>query len=180
MVLYFITSNLGKFKEVKEIIPNIEMIDLDLAEIQELDAHIIIKQKLKLAIKKHSGEFFCEDTSLYINSLNGFPGPLIKWLLKSIGDKGTALLVSKYKDKRAIAKTIIGYTNGSDIKFFEGVLEGEIVFPKGSGGFGWDKIFLPIGYNKTLGEMTLEEKNKISMRKIAFEKLRDFLKSREN
>jgi inosine triphosphate pyrophosphatase len=68
MVLYFITGNKNKYLELKKILPDIEMIDLDLSEIQELDAHRIIKNKLEEVMKIKDGEFFCEDTSLYINS----------------------------------------------------------------------------------------------------------------
>ncbi len=238
MTLYFITSNKRKFEEAKKIIPNIEHLELDLLEIQELDAKKIIEEKLNEAMKKHAGELVCEDTSVYINCLNGFPGPLIKWVLESIGHIGLAELVLKYKNHSATAKTIIGYSNGKEIKFFEGILEGEIVMPKGdiensdnyaasssefSNGqfpkrqniikeiihrdFGWDKIFKPKGFmensgnciiycpespmdisersdlinrnihNKTLGEMSIEEKNKISMRMQAFVKLKNYLES---
>jgi XTP/dITP diphosphohydrolase len=47
--------------------------------------------------------------------------------------------------------------------------------PRGERGFGWDKIFKPKGYDKTLGEMSLDEKNKISMRKKALVKLKNYL-----
>jgi len=174
MTLYFITGNKGKFKEVKSIIPSVKQIDLDLPEIQELDPKKVIEEKLKEATKKHKGEFFCEDTSVYINEMNGLPGPLIKWFLKSMGLKGIYGLASKFKSRKAVASTMIGYTNGKKIKFFEGKLKGKITKPKGTG-FGWDPIFQPDGFNKTLGEMSLIEKNKISMRKKALEKLKNYL-----
>lgn len=175
MTLYFITGNENKFKEAAMIIPRIRKLDIDLPEIQELYSKRIIEEKLNAIKKEYIGEFFCEDTSIYINCLNGFPGPLIKWLVKAIKQEGIAELVSKYPDKSAIARTIIGYSNGKEIKFFEGSLEGKIVSPRGTGGFGWDPIFLPKGFTKTLGEMNLEEKNRISMRKQALEKLKDYL-----
>ena len=175
MTLYFITGNKGKLKEVQAIIPEVEQIELDLPEIQELDAKKIIEEKLREAVKKHEGEFFCEDTSVYINCLGGLPGPLIKWFLKSIGDRGIWELVRDKKDRSARAVTCIGYSDGKKIEFFEGEIKGEICEPKGSEGFGWDKIFQPSGYEKSLGEMSREEKNKISMRKIALEKLRSYL-----
>ncbi len=173
--LYFITGNEGKFIEVKSIIPNTEKINLDLAEIQEIDAEKIIKKKLEDAIKFQTGEFFCEDTSLYINCLNGLPGPLIKWFLDKLQLKEISNLVEKYQDNTATAKTIIGYTDGEKTIFFEGRIEGRIVAPNGENGFGWDKIFMPNGTNKTFAEMTIEEKNNFSMRKIALIKLKDYL-----
>ena len=178
MVLHFITGNSNKFREAKSIIPFIEKLDIELPEIQELDPKKVIEEKLKEAIKKYSGEFFCGDTSIYINCLNGFPGPLIKWFLKALGNKGIYELVSKYEDKGVVAKTVIGYADGKTVKFFEGVLKGEIVSPRGKENFGWDPIFKPLGFEKTLAEMSLEEKNEISMRKKALEKLKEYLESK--
>lgn len=173
--LYFITGNKGKFVEAKSIISNVEQIDLDLPEIQDIDAKKIIEEKLQEAVKYNEGEFFCEDTSLYINCLNDLPGPLIKWFLAALGDKGVFDLIERYEDKSAVVKTIIGYTDGEEVVFFEGEVEGEIVSPRGENGFGFDKLFLPTGSDKTFGEMDLEEKNSISMRKKALIKLRDYL-----
>jgi non-canonical purine NTP pyrophosphatase (RdgB/HAM1 family) len=115
-----------------------------------------------------------EDTSLYIEDLKSLPGPLIKWFLKTLGEEGIFnLLKDNYK---AEAKTIIGYAkNKDDIYFFEGSIKGSIVSPRGSNGFGWDKIFQPDGYDKTFAEMTKEEKSEISMRSIATLKLKEFL-----
>ena len=173
--LYFITGNVGKFNEAKSIIPNAEQIDLDLPEIQDIDAKKIIEEKLSEAMKNNSGDFFCEDTSLYFNCLNGLPGPLIKWFLEALGVEGTYNLIDKYSDKTAVAKTIVGYADGDSTVFFEGSIEGEIVSPRGEGGFGWDKLFSPNGSEKSFGEMTLDEKNNFSMRKKALSKLKDYL-----
>ncbi|MBT3398068.1 non-canonical purine NTP pyrophosphatase [archaeon] len=174
MVVYFMTGNKGKFEEVREILESVEQIDLDLPEIQELDSKKVIEHKLNEAIKNQEGEFFCEDTSIYIDALNGFPGPLIKWFMGALGNEGISNLMEKYEGQDATAKTVIGYTDGNGIKFFEGELRGKIVQPKGTG-FGWDPIFQPEGYDVTFGEMDMEEKNKISMRKKALIKLRDYL-----
>jgi non-canonical purine NTP pyrophosphatase (RdgB/HAM1 family) len=174
--LYFITGNKNKFLEVKAIIPEIEQLDLDLEEIQEIDAKKIIEAKIKEALKHHKGSFIIEDTSLYLNCLNGLPGPLIKWFFYKLDNKGIYELVEKLGNNKAEAKTIIGYAkNEKDIHFFEGSIFGEIVKPSGKSNFGWNPIFKPQGHNKTFEEMPIEEKNKISMRKIACEKLKNYL-----
>lgn len=178
--LYFITGNINKFNEAKSIIPEIEQIDFDLPEIQELDSRKIIEEKLNEAIKNNSGNFFCEDTSLYINCLNGLPGPLIKWFLEKLGNKGIYDLISKYENKSAYAKTIVGYVEDGKIIFFEGQVNGKIVEPKSETSFGWDPIFQPEGYEKTFAEMSLEEKNKISMRKEALIKLKNYLMEKKD
>lgn len=178
-MIYFITSNINKFLEAKAIIPELEQLSLDLPEVQELDPKLIIEEKLKEAFKSHSGEFIVEDTSLYLDCLNGFPGPLIKWMLKSISAEGIFNLVNLHKNNGASAKTIVGYSDGKNIFFFEGEIKGKIVAPKGNSGFGWDTIFMPSGF-KTFAEMSKEEKNKISMRKQAFNQLKEFLDSKNN
>jgi inosine triphosphate pyrophosphatase len=173
--LYFITGNLGKFKQAKDILPEIEQIDLDLAEIQELDTKKIIEEKLKEASKNNKNRFVCEDTALSINCLNGFPGPLIKWFSQSLTNKGIYELVSRYNNQSAIVKTILGLSDNGKIIFFEEELKGEMVEPKGEGGFGWDEIFKPEKYNKTLAQMTFKEKQEISPRTRVFLKLKAYL-----
>jgi len=178
MTLYFITGNKNKFNEAKKIIGDIEQIDFDLPEIQEMNAKKIIETKLEEAIKNNKGKFFCEDTSLYINCLKGLPGPLIKWFLKILGTEGIYNLIEKYENKSAIAKTIIGYVDNKNIIFFEGEIKGEIVKPRGETNFGWDPLFQPQGYDKTFAEISFEEKNKISMRKQALIKLKNYLEGK--
>jgi len=174
--LYFITGNKNKFSELNAIIPEIEQLDLDLEEIQETDAKNIIEAKLRKALKKRKGDFIIEDTSLYLDCLNGLPGPLIKWFMQKIGNEGIWKIAENYGNTKAEAKTIIGYAkNEKDIHFFEGSIKGEIVKPSGETTFGWDPIFKPEGHSKTFQEMSKEEKNNISMRRIAAEKLKEHL-----
>jgi inosine triphosphate pyrophosphatase len=175
MTLYFITGNRGKLAEVQSILENVEALDIDLPEIQSLDAQEIIKAKLEEAQKHYTGEFIVEDTSLYFDNLNGLPGPLIKWFLATIGNAGLWQIAQSFGDTQAEAKTMIGYSNAQqEISFFEGTIRGAIVNPRGEG-FGWDPIFMPEGHERTFGEMTLAEKNVLSMRKMAVEKLKKHL-----
>ncbi len=176
MTLYFITGNKHKFEEAQLIIPHITQYKADLVEIQSMDPHEIIKAKLEEACKLNPGkEFFCEDTSLYFEALNGFPGPLIKFFLGSLSAEGIYNLLQKYPSQKAIAKTVIGYSDGNHTHFFEGELDGTITKPSGGGGFGWDPIFTPVGCDVCFAKMPLNEKNKISHRNKAMEKLNAFL-----
>lgn len=173
MQLYFITGNKGKLEEVKALFPNIKQLDIDLPEIQDIDPHNIIKAKLKKAFDHYDGEFIVEDTSLCLDCLNGLPGPFIKWFLKSIGDKGLFEMADKLGNVKAEAKAVFGYAKSrEEIHFFEGTIKGVIVAPRGKNGFGWDSVFQPEGYSKTFGEMYREEKNKISHRFLALQKLK--------
>lgn len=176
MKLYFITGNKAKFEEVKSILPFVEQLDIDLPEIQEVDAREIIRKKLLEALNHAQGEFIVEDTSLYLECLKGLPGPLIKWFLKTIGNSGLAQIAVYFKNTNAEARTIVGYAkNHEEVYFFEGIIKGNVVMPRGDSNFGWGVIFQPLGYEKTFAEMSKEDKNKISMRKLALDKLKNFL-----
>jgi non-canonical purine NTP pyrophosphatase (RdgB/HAM1 family) len=175
--MFFITNNDKKFLEVANILPHIEQLRTDLDEIQELDAKKIIEHKLLEAKKKlsdKSNAFIVEDTSLYLECINGLPGPLIKWFLQTVGNNGLYNLTLKLKNDKAEARTIIGYYSKGKIRYFQGIVKGNIVSPR-SGDFGWDAVFMPEGSNKVMGEMTREEKNGISMRGKAAMKLKEYL-----
>lgn len=177
-MLYFITGNDHKFEEIHSVLDGkVEQLKIDLPEIQDFDAHNIIRAKLKEALKHHDGDFIVEDTSLYLEGLNGLPGPLIKWFIERLGRQGIANLAEKQGNTRAIAKTIIGYAHADQIHFFEGVLPGTIVSPRGESGFGWDPIFQPDGHPQTFAEMGQDKKNTLSMRKQAAQQLKSFLKT---
>ncbi|MFA7254267.1 MAG: non-canonical purine NTP pyrophosphatase [Patescibacteria group bacterium] len=174
-MIYFITGNKDKFNEAKAIIPELEQLEIDLPEIQSLDPHEVIRAKLEAAKMHHSGDFVVEDTSVELECLNGFPGPLVKSFLSALGTDGITGVTKRYEDNKVTARTIIGFMSGEKVEFFEGSLKGQIVHARGDQDFAWGPIFQPDGYNKTFGEMSREEKNSISMRGVAFRKLRDYL-----
>lgn len=179
MTLYFITGNKNKFTEISTILPNVKQLDIDLPEIQDIDAKEIIKAKLLEAFKYQQAELIVEDTSLYLDCLNSLPGPLIKWFMKTVGNEGLFNMVEKLNNNKAEAKTIIGYIkNPDEIYYFEGSVKGRIVSPIGKSGFGWDPIFQPEGFSKSFAELTQEEKNGISMRRIALNKLKKFIEAK--
>ncbi len=174
--IYFITGNKDKLREVRALIPAVQGIDMDLTEIQEIDAQKIITAKLAAAQKSQSGPFIVEDTSLYLDAMNGLPGPLVKWFVKAVGIEGIYKLTESCKSTRATARTLIGYADENGIvDFFEGSISGTLVPPRGTDGFGWDAIFQPDSSEKTFAEMTQEEKSQCSMRKRAVEGLRQYL-----
>jgi len=176
MTLYFITSSEHKFAEISAVLPELERLDMDLPEIQEIDAKAIIRAKLMEALAHRGGEFIVEDTSLYLDCLKGLPGPLIKWFMKTIGKEGLWAIADKFGVCGAEARTTIGYARShEEVFFFEGSRRGRIVAPRGQSNFGWDPIFQPEGSDRTQAEMTQEEKNRISMRGEAARKFKEFL-----
>lgn len=184
MALHFITGNKHKLAEFNQILsPEIKIIQLEieLDEIQSIDPRKVIEHKLIEATKHHSGEFLVEDTSLYLDALNGLPGPLIKWFMQTLGRNGIYNIVQKTGQFGAQAKTIIGYSNGKEVLFFEGLVKGSIVEPKAESEFGWDPLFKPEGHAKSYAEIGKSEKNKISQRKQALEKFKArYLKNKQN
>lgn len=175
-MLKFITGNKNKFKEVEAIlgVGNVEMLDVDLPETQELDPHIIIQHKLEQAKTLGIANCFVEDGSFKLDCLNGLPGPLIKWFLKTIGAKGLYDITQKFNNNKAEVSILIGYlAENGEVEYFEGSVKGTVVEPGVDNGFGFDVIFVPDGYDITYAAMPPEEKNKISHRKLAVEKLRE-------
>lgn len=182
----FVSGNPGKISEVTSILHGVTVntTDIDLPEIQSLDPKEVIIAKLHEAFAKGAkGPLMVEDTSLMLDGLRakkgegGLPGPLIKWFGKTkFGWNLLPKIAGAIGDNRATAVSYIGYaTSPNDIQFFKGEVAGGIVPARGTSGFGWDPIFQPDGYDKTFGQMTSEEKNELSMRRMALEKLRESL-----
>jgi non-canonical purine NTP pyrophosphatase (RdgB/HAM1 family) len=176
--LTYITGNPGKARLVSRYLafPVIHK-PIDLIEIQSLDPTEIIEYKAKEAYKLVGSPVLVEDTSLRFLALGRLPGPLIKWFLAELGTDGLCHLLDNFSDRSAVAEVQFGLYDGQTLLAFPGAQEGSIASaPRGSGGFGWDAIFIPAGYDKTWAEMTPEESQATSMRKIALKKLEAYLK----
>ncbi|MEJ5166315.1 MAG: RdgB/HAM1 family non-canonical purine NTP pyrophosphatase [Thermoanaerobaculia bacterium] len=174
----FITSNKNKWEEVCRILSfKIPYKKMDLLEIQELDLKKILKEKAKIAYQNLKKPVVVEDVSLILKGFNGFPGPLIKWVIKAVGPEGIINLCKGSKNFNAEAICGICTYDGKKFKYFEGKVKGKISKNvRGKNGFGWDPVFIPDGYNKTFAEMDIEEKNKISHRYLAWKKASNILK----
>ncbi|MCS7132086.1 MAG: XTP/dITP diphosphatase, partial [Hadesarchaea archaeon] len=123
-----------------------------------------------LALKKPC---FVEDAGLFVKALNGFPGPYSSYAFKTIGNKGLLKLMAGEDDRRAEFRSVVAYCEpNSKPVVFSGNVRGCIALTThGSGGFGFDPIFIPIGGNgRTFAEMSIDEKNKFSHRAKAIEK----------
>ena len=182
--MYFVTSNKNKVREFEGILGmKLEQIEVDLEEIQEIEVERVVEHKALEAYEKTGKPVMVEDTGLYIEAWNGFPGALAKWVGKTIGFENIPNMLtvrtSDVLNMKAYAKTIVGYYDGNHLKFFEGKIKGTIpTEARGESGFGWDQIFIPEGHEKTFAEMSAEEKNAVSMRRLALEKLGIVLKKK--
>ena len=179
--LIFVTGNKSKARDVEKILKfPIKVIGIDLEEIQDVDVEKIAMHKVVEAFSKVNSPVIVDDVGLYVEAWNGFPGPLIKWLLKAGGGNSSLLLrlLKNEKNRNAMAILAIGYHDGKMAHIFTGQVEGKIANEiKGDNGFGWDAVFIPNGYDKTFAEMTFEEKNKVSHRRRAFDKFKNYLDS---
>jgi non-canonical purine NTP pyrophosphatase (RdgB/HAM1 family) len=202
--IVFISGNEGKRKEVEEILGTekycIINIDLDVPELQTISVEEVTKEKIKCAyelLKKNFSEVIkkfakkgvkvdnlndviviCEDTGLYIDDMNKFPGALIKFYLGTVGING---IIKMNGNSKAKAQTVIGIIKyGKIMKPIAGNRTGKIANKvEGTSGFGWDPVFIPniektkySKYNgKTYAELDqLNIKNEISHRTDAFRK----------
>ena len=183
-MIKFLTGNENKFREAKIVLGDlIEQAQMEIPEVQGLDAKIITAAKLKEAEKHIAGEYIVEDSSLYMDCLgSSLPGPLIKWFEVALGgNRGLFDLVQKMGSDGAEARVIFGYSDAlGEITFFEASRRGRIVQPKGENGFGWDPIFLPEGHDLTFAEMLPEDKQKYGMRGEALRELKKYLKQKTN
>jgi len=161
MDVVLITGNKNKakyFSKYMEI--NIEQIDLNLEEIQSLDLKEIIAHKAKQAHEQVGRPVIVEDVALEFKTLGKLPGPFIKFFLQELTMEEICDLL-KNKSRAALARCIIGYYDGKDMQLFEGELSGTIsTEPRGDREFGWDKIFIPDGYEVTRSEMNDEDYKK--------------------
>jgi non-canonical purine NTP pyrophosphatase (RdgB/HAM1 family) len=176
--LLFVTSNVGKLREAEAVLGrSLDHCGLDLPEVQTLDLAEVVRGKATMAYERLDRPVLVEDTALELVGLGGFPGPLIRWLLASVGPEGICRIASCFGEAGAIARCLVCAWDGSGEVFGEGVVEGIISSePKGEGGFGWDSAFVPAdGGGRTYGEMSEEEKNLISHRRKAFVALREAL-----
>ncbi|CAH1099621.1 unnamed protein product [Psylliodes chrysocephalus] len=177
----FVTGNAKKLEEVIQILGSEfprQLISkkLDLPELQgELNEVSILKAKE--AHRQVQGPVIVEDTALCFKSLKGLPGPYIKWFLEKLGPEGLHQMLHGFEDKSAEAVCTFAYHPGSDsddVILFQGITDGTIVDPRGPRDFGWDPCFQPKGYNLTYAEMPKTEKNKISHRYKALDKVKKY------
>lgn len=176
--LTFITGNPSKAELVSRYLHfPVTHKSIDLVEIQSLDLATIIEFKAKEAYKHIQAPILVDDTSLRFYALGKLPGPLVKWFLTELGTSGLCRLLDSYTDRSAQAAVMFGFYDGKTLATFSNSQEGTISpAPRGNNGFGWDTIFIPRGFEKTWGEMTIEEQSASSLRKTALEKLASFLR----
>lgn len=174
----FITGNAGKAEQLSKYLgTHIAHQKVDLPEIHSLSLSEIIEHKAKAAYEVVQGPVIVDDVSVSFSAMGKLPGPFIKFFLEEMGTNGICSLVAGLDNRTAEAEVCIGYYDGEHLEICAGIIQGRISeSPKGSGGFGWDEIFIPDGYQQTRSEMSEEDYDATSPRKIALEKLDKYLR----
>jgi XTP/dITP diphosphohydrolase len=188
MQLVFATNNLHKIKEVQIQLPEtIKLLSLEevgiTEEIPETSTTIEgnALQKAQYVAQKWGYSCFADDTGLEVEGLAGAPGvhsARYAGEQKRDSDNIRKLLhnLSDSDHRQAQFKTIIALVIGENQWLFEGICPGTITRePAGNHGFGYDPIFKPTGWEITFAQMSLQEKNQISHRGKAVQKLVQFL-----
>jgi len=173
--LVFVTSNVGKLREAEAVLGTpLEHHALDLDELQSLDLEKVVRHKAAAAFERLGRPVLVEDTGLELAALGGFPGPLVKFLLASVGPEGISRIARCFSDDGATARCVACARDESRTVLGTGVVRGRIAAaPRGSLGFGWDSVFMPdAGDGRTYAEMDETDKNAISHRRLAFSDLR--------
>lgn len=190
MEIIFATSNRHKLSEAKGIIGTdillITPADLGITESIPEDSPTLEENalfKARYLWEKTGRNVFADDTGLEVEALNGAPGVMSARYASEECDAGKNIqkLLKELKDtnnRKARFRTVVALIINGKTHLFEGIVNGTILESlSGTGGFGYDPLFLPDGYTKTLAELSYEEKNLISHRGIAMRKLAEFLQS---
>jgi XTP/dITP diphosphohydrolase len=188
-MVVFVTTNPGKVQEAREYLDGpVEQEHFDYLEPQADDLATVAAYGARAAYR-HVGEpVIVDDSGLTIDALGGFPGPYSSYVEDRLGIERVWNLVQQEDDHSGAFRGVVAYCDGDDfeatpepvdrateeppVRLFEGVVPGEIVPPRGDGGFGYDPIFEYDG--QTFAEMSTEEKNAVSHRGRALAKFAEW------
>jgi XTP/dITP diphosphohydrolase len=180
MRIRFLSGTGYKIAEASAILgaANVQVVPvkIDIPELQTPDVELIVRDKTLKAFGRLGHPLFVEQTGLYLDRMNGFPGGLTRVFWDALGPEKMCQLFGIGDETGVVARTRIGYCDGRKIHQFEGSIRGRIaVEPRGDRGFQWDCVFIPEDHNQTFAELG-ELKNKISMRRRALDAFADHLK----
>jgi non-canonical purine NTP pyrophosphatase (RdgB/HAM1 family) len=175
-----VTGNPGKLVEARRLCGHqLRSLAVDLPEIQSLDLAEVLAAKAEEAFRRLARPIIVEETGLELAAMNGFPGPLVKWMLEAVGAIGVARAARALDNPAARARCMLLYYDGERHHTATGETNGRLVLPpRGEAGFGWDPVFQPAGEERTYGEMTAAEKDRIGHRGRAWRALLPMLSGR--
>ena len=182
MDLLFVSTNRGKFREVRTLLEDYQVrvrwLNRALPEVQEDRLEAVVQAKLAAAASL-GDPVLVEDSGLFLPALGGFPGVYSSYALDTIGLHGVLRLV-RGRDRTAVFRTVAGLSLGRRHWMRSGASRGRLATrPRGSNGFGYDPIFIPEGETRTFGQLPPPEKNRRSHRARAIRKIGQLLQSVE-
>jgi XTP/dITP diphosphohydrolase len=173
-VIFFATNNVNKFQEARRVLAEykiaVGMLRVKALEVQSESLEEIAKASVIEAFRNCNLPVIVEDAGLFVEALNGFPGPYAAYVYKTIGNEGLLRLMENAKNRKARFKSVVAYYSADceTPTCFEGEALGEITKEErksGNGqGFGFDPIFKPAKNDKTFAEMSIAKKNTYSHR----------------
>ncbi len=186
--LVFATNNRYKLDEIKDALGN----NLRISSLNEMGIKEEIPEpfytleenavnKVRYIHEKYHLNCFADDTGLEVQALNGRPGVFSSRYAGegcSFEDNINKLLqeLKGITNRNARFRTVLALIENGHLTTFEGIVDGSIALQRsGDAGFGYDPVFIPLGYSKSFAEMKLMEKNKISHRNKALQKLINYL-----
>lgn len=188
-LVFFATNNIHKFNEARQVLAEYEivagMLRIKSLEIQSDSLEEIAKTSVIDAFGKCHLPIIVEDAGLFVETLNGFPGPYAAYVYKTMGNKGLLQIMRDAENRKAKFESAIAYhsSNLDASMCFLGEVAGEITQEERKGnnesGFGFDPIFKPADCEKTFAEMTMAEKNRFSHRASALRKFAEWYKKHQ-
>ena len=216
-MLHFVTGNEGKVREAQSYLDeDVEQFEFDYTEVQSDDLREIAARGAREAYEVVKEPVIVDDSGLFVDGLEGFPGPYSAYVEDTLGIERVWRLVEAEDDRSAAFRSVVAYCDGegfaatpepmdlgerrgpdqgaddratattddqvqgdsadTPVKFFEGMVPGDIVAPRGSGGFGYDPIFEHDG--QTFAEMDTEQKNAVSHRGRALARFAEWYSQR--
>lgn len=176
MKITFVTSNEHKAREAAGILnglAEVKHIALECPEVRDESVAVVARGKAAFAYAALNRPVITDDTGFFVNALNGFPGSCAAYVQKTIGNPGILKLLEQSHDRSAWFETGIAYADSYGIQVFVGRIDGMVVEPRGTEGFGYDPIFEVEG--QTLAEMDPDQKNRVSHRSRGLLALREWL-----
>ena len=181
---FFVTSNVHKFSEARQVFSKYKvaaaMLSIEAIEIQDDNLENIAKASAIDAVKNCGLPIIVEDAGLFIEALNGFPGPYSSYVYRTIGTVGILQLMKNVDEREAYFQSVVAFNGPEQTpRCFHGKAKGKISLEeRGSLGFGFDPVFEPSGGgNRTFAEMTTSEKNEHSHRAGALRKFAEWYTS---
>jgi non-canonical purine NTP pyrophosphatase (RdgB/HAM1 family) len=168
-----VTGNPDKRREAERILGRaVPTVALDLPELQSDRLSEVLRAKAEEAWRRLRRPVVVEETGLELDALRGFPGPLVKWMLRAVGAEGIARIALAQGEPGAVARCALELRHGGGSVGGVGGARGVLVLPaRGEGGFGWDPVFQPAGETRTYGELPAEVKDAIGHRGKAWRAL---------